>query len=56
VIRVYDTPALIKGVWIFNPERVGHRENLYGNMQEKLKVPDCFSRRIGRVEDWRGIP
>ncbi len=23
VIRVYDTPALIKGVWIFNPEGMG---------------------------------
>jgi hypothetical protein len=22
VIRVYDTPALIKGVWIFNPEEM----------------------------------
>ncbi len=23
MIRVYDTPALIKGVWIFNPEGMG---------------------------------
>jgi len=23
VIRVYDTPALVKGVWIFNPEGMG---------------------------------
>ncbi len=22
MIRVYDTPALIKGVWIFNPEEM----------------------------------
>jgi hypothetical protein len=23
MIRGYDTPALIKGVWIFNPEGMG---------------------------------
>ncbi len=43
VIRVYDTPALIKRVWRFNPERMGNRENLCRNMQEKLKVADSFS-------------
>ncbi len=35
--------ALIKGVWIFNPNGMSNRENLYRNMQEKLKVPDSFS-------------
>ncbi len=43
VIRVYDKPALIKGGWIFNPYGMGNRENLYGNMYEKLKVPDPYS-------------
>ncbi len=42
VIRIYDTPVLMKGVWIFNPDGMSNRENLYGNMQEKLKAPDSF--------------
>jgi len=43
VIRVYDTPVLMKGVWIFNPGGMSNRENLYGNMYEKLKVPNSYS-------------
>ena len=43
MIRDYDTPVLMKGGWIFNPDGMSNRENLYGNMYEKLKVPDSFS-------------
>jgi hypothetical protein len=42
VICVYDTPALIKGDWIFNQYGMGHRENLYGDKQEMLNVKPCF--------------
>jgi len=28
MIRVYNTPTLIKGDWIFDPEGMGQKENL----------------------------
>ena len=43
MVLVYDTPVLMNGVWIFNQGGMSNRENLYGNMYEKLKVPDSYS-------------